>query len=307
MEIIKPGINVNFVGKMMKICLYVSISLTVLSILYLIVRGGPNMGIDFAGGTSVQIKFQKATEIEKIRDALKATHLEGSVIQQVGTQQENEFLLRTELSTSDLKGLSDKIEESLATVYGKGSFELRKVEVVGPKAGKDLRQKGLLALCLAILGMLIYITWRYEFRYALGGIIALVHDVIVTVGVFTILGREFTLTVIAALLTIIGYSINDTIVVFDRIRENIRKNPKQDLREVINVSINQTLSRTILTSFTVFLVVLALYLFGGTVINDFAFVLLVGVVFGTYSSVFIASPLVLIWETYKPSKRMRKK
>jgi preprotein translocase subunit SecF len=184
---------------------------------------------------------------------------------------------------------------------------MRKVEVVGPKAGKDLRQKGFLALGFALLGMLIYITWRYEFRYALGGIVALVHDVIVTVGVFTFLNGEFTLTVIAALLTIIGFSINDTVVVFDRIRENIRKNPRQNLSDFINASINQTLSRTILTSLTVFLVVLALYLFGGTVIHDFAFVLLVGVVFGTYSSVFIASPLVLVWEKYSPSRRIRKK
>lgn len=306
MELIRPGININFVGKM-RMFFYFSITLTLLSILYLVLRGGPIMGIDFAGGTSVQVRFHQATEIDKIRGALKSINLENSIIQQVGARDDHEFLLRTEMSTSDLKGLHDKMEEALTAVYGKGNIEVRKVEVVGPKAGKDLRQKGLLALLLSLLGMLLYITWRYEFRYALGGIVALIHDVIVTVGVFTLLGKEFTLTVIAALLTIIGYSINDTIVVFDRIRENIKKNPKQDLGEVINTSINQTLSRTILTSFTVFLVVLALYFFGGSVINDFAFVLLVGVVFGTYSSVFIASPLVLVWETYRPSKRIRKR
>jgi len=306
MELIKPGININFVGKM-KTFLYFSLVLTLVSILYIVLRGGPNFGIDFAGGTSVQIKFNQATTLDKIRNSLKPINLENSIIQQVGVKDEHEFLLRTELSTSDLKGVHDKIEEVLTAVYGKNSFEMRKVEVVGPKAGKDLRQKGLLAVGFALLGMLIYITWRYEFRYALGGIVALIHDVIVTVGVFTLLNKEFTLTVIAALLTVIGYSINDTIVVFDRIRENIRKNPKQNLGEVINSSINQTLSRTILTSFAVFLVVVALYLFGGSVINDFAFVLIVGVVFGTYSSVFIASPLVLVWESYKPSKKIRKK
>jgi preprotein translocase subunit SecF len=306
MELIKPGININFVGKM-RMFFYFSIALTLLSILYLALRGGPNMGIDFAGGTSVQIRFHQATTIDKIRDALKPINLENSIIQQVGVRDDNEYLLRTELSTSDLRGIQDIIEETLTAVYGKGSIDMRKVEVVGPKAGKDLRQKGLLALVLSLFGMLLYITWRYEFRYALGGIVSLVHDVIVTVGVFTLVNREFTLTVIAALLTIIGYSINDTIVVFDRIRENIKRNPKQELGEVINASINQTLSRTILTSFTVFLVVLALYFLGGSVINDFAFVLLVGVVFGTYSSIFIASPLVLLWETYRPSKRIRKK
>ncbi len=305
MELIKPGININFVGKM-KLFFYISITLTVLSILYLVVRGGPIMGIDFAGGTSVQVKFHQATAVDKIRGALTHLHLENSIIQQVGVREENEFLLRTERTSSDLKGLQDKISDALTAAFGKGNFDMRKIEVVGPKAGKDLRQKGLLAICFALLGMLVYITWRYEFRYALGGIIALIHDVIVTVGVFTLLGREFTLTVIAALLTVIGYSINDTIVVFDRIRENIKKSPRQDLGEVINASINQTLSRTILTSFTVFLVVIALYVFGGSVINDFAFILLLGVIFGTYSSIFIASPLVLVWEAYRPSKRIRK-
>jgi preprotein translocase subunit SecF len=306
MELIKPGININFVGKMNSF-FYFSLAAILLSIIYLIVRGGPIMGIDFAGGTSVQIKFHQATTINAIRDSLKPIQLENSIIQQVGVREDNEFLLRTELSTTDLKGLQDHIAEAMAAVYGKDKFDMRKIEMVGPKAGKDLRQKGLLALCFALLGMLLYITWRYEFRYALGGIIALVHDVIVSVAVFTLFQREFTLTVIAALLTIIGFSINDTVVVFDRIRENVRKNPKQNLGEVINASINQTLSRTILTSFTVFIVVVALYFFGGTVINDFAFIMIIGVVFGTYSSIFIASPLVLVWETYIPSKRIRKK
>lgn len=306
MELIKPGININFVGKMYSF-FYFSLAVILLSIIYLIVRGGPNMGIDFAGGTSVQIKFHQATTIDKIRSSLKAINLENSIIQQVGVQGENEYLLRTELSTSDLKGIQDQIADSIAAVYGKNSFDMRKIEMVGPKAGKDLRQKGLLAICLAFLGMLLYITWRYEFRYALGGILALVHDVIVSVAIFTLFQREFTLTVIAALLTIIGFSINDTVVVFDRIRENVRKSPKQNLGEVINASINQTLSRTILTSLTVFIVVVALYFFGGTVINDFAFVMIIGVIFGTYSSIFIASPLVLVWEKYLPSKRIRKK
>lgn len=306
MELIKPGINFDFVGKMY-IFFYISLAVILLSIMYLIVRGGPNMGIDFAGGTSVQVKFHQATSIDRIRDSLKSIHMENSVIQQVGSQKENEYLLRTELSTSDLKGLQDQIADAIAAVYGKNSFEMRKIEVVGPKAGKDLRQKGLLAVCLAFFGMLIYVAWRYEFRYALGGILALIHDVIVSTAAFTLFQREFTLTIIAALLTIIGFSINDTVVIFDRIRENVRKSPKQDLGEVINASINQTLSRTILTNLTVFLVLLALYFFGGTVINDFAFIMIIGVIFGSYSTVFIASPLVLVWEKYVPSKRIRKK
>jgi preprotein translocase subunit SecF len=288
----------------MKMFVILSISLIILSIVGLVFRGGPNLGIDFAGGTSVQVRFHQSTTVEKIRDSLKTMQLEDSIIQQVGAKNEHEYLLRTEMSSSGLKGIQDKIEEALKATYGKDGFEIRKVEDVGPKAGKDLRQKGFLALGFALLGMLLYITIRYELRYALGGIFALFHDVIITVGIFTLVGREFTLEVIAALLTIIGFSINDTIVIFDRIRENIRKNPKQDLSEIVNVSVNQTMSRTILTNLTVFFTVLALFLFGGPVINDFAFVLLIGVIVGTYSTVYIASPLVLVWESYSPSKRI---
>jgi preprotein translocase subunit SecF len=238
MELIKPGINVNFVGKM-KMFFWFSITLTIVSLIYMIARGGPNMGIDFAGGTVVQVKYSQATSVDKIREALKPINLEGSVVQEVGSRSENEFLLRIEMSSADLKGVSDKIEDAMATAYGKNGFEIRRIEAVGPKAGKDLTQKGILAVCFSLLGMLIYISWRYEFRFALGGIIALVHDVIVSVAFFTILGGEFTLTIIAALLTIIGYSINDTVVVFDRIRENMRKSPTQELGEIINASINQ--------------------------------------------------------------------
>ncbi len=181
MELIKPGINVNFVGKM-RMFFWFSITLTVVSLIYIIARGGPIMGIDFAGGTIVQVKYSQATSIEKIREALKPLNLEGSVIQEVGSRSDNEFLLRTEMSGADLKGLSDKFEDAMAAVYGKNGFEIRRVEAVGPKAGKDLTQKGILAVCFSLLGMLIYISWRYEFRFALGGIIALIHDVIVSVG-----------------------------------------------------------------------------------------------------------------------------
>jgi preprotein translocase subunit SecF len=160
-----------------------------------------------------------------------------------------------------------------------------------------------MAVIFSWIGMLIYIALRFEFRYAVGGIVGVIHDVLVVMGIFSLFHIEFTLTIVAALLTIIGYSIHDSIVLFDRVRENTRKNPRKDLRTLINESINQTLSRTILTSFTVFLVVLVLYIFGGAVIHDFAFALLAGVVFGTYSSVFIASPVVLAWENYKPKRK----
>ncbi len=304
MELIKQGTKIDFVGKM-KIWFIISGVLTIGSILFLILRGGPNLGIDFAGGTSIQVKFNKPTQTEAIRGALGKINLGESTIQQIGAGSSTEFLIRTEATSSELKGITDQFEETFATAFGKGAFEIRKSESIGPKAGKDLRQKGILALSFSFLGMLIYVAWRYEFRFALGGILALIHDTIVTLGAVTLLGREFSLTMIAALLTLVGFSINDTVVVFDRIRENMRKSTRKPLAEVMNESINQTLSRTILTSLTVVLVLVALFIFGGEVINDFAVAMLIGVVFGTYSSIFIASPIVLVWEHYKPSARKK--
>lgn len=306
MELIKPGTDINFVGRM-KLAFSISLAMIVISIFSLIIHKGPNLGIDFAGGTLVQIKFTKPTSVNDIRSPLKTINLGNSIIQRFGYQDNNEFLIKTEKSSSELKGLSGMIEDALKAAYPEGSFEIRRVEVVGPKVGKDLRQKGMLAMLYAMIGILIYITWRFEFRYAIGAIIALVHDVIITVGIFSILNKEFTLPIIAALLTIIGYSLNDTIVVYDRIRENLRSQKRQMLTQIVNESINQVLSRTILTSGTTLLVVGALFFLGGAVIHDFAFALLVGVIIGTYSSIFIASPTVLAWETMKPSKRKRKR
>ncbi|MBW2557630.1 MAG: protein translocase subunit SecF [Deltaproteobacteria bacterium] len=306
MEIIRPGINIDLVGKM-KIAFAASLLAIIISILSLILHGGPNLGIDFAGGTLVQIKFSQETSTDGIRDALKTIGLGNSVIQRFGYHDNNEFLIKTEKSSSALKGLSNKIEEALNSSYNNGDFEIRRVEVVGPKVGRDLREKGMLAMLYAIIGILIYVTWRFELRYAVGAIIALMHDVLITVGVFSLLGKEFTLPIIAALLTIIGYSLNDTIVVYDRIRENIKGIKKQSLKDIVNSSINQVLSRTVLTSATTLLVVLALFIFGGAVIHDFAFALLIGIIVGTYSSIFVASPTILVWESIRPSKEKRKK
>ncbi len=306
MEIIRPGINIDLIGKM-KIAAAASLLLVIISILSLILHGGPNLGIDFAGGTLVQIKFSQETSADRIRDSLKTIDLGNSVIQRFGYRDNNEFLIKTEKSSSALKGLSNKIEEALNSSYNNGDFEIRRVEVVGPKVGKDLREKGMLAMLYAVIGILIYVTWRFELRYAVGAVIALLHDVLITVGIFSLLGKEFTLPIIAALLTIIGYSLNDTIVVFDRIRENIKGTRKQPLKDIVNSSINQVMSRTVLTSFTTLLVVLALFIFGGAVIHDFAFALLIGVLIGTYSSIFIASPTILVWESVSPSKEKRGK
>jgi preprotein translocase subunit SecF len=302
MEIIKPNVNFDFVGKM-NVAFITSIVMIVVSILSVILHGGLNFGIDFAGGTLVQIKFNAETPTEKIRSAFKPIGLEGSTIQQMGPQ---EFVVRTAESSSDTKGLSGKIEDALAAALGKGTFEIRRVEVVGPKIGRDLTNKAIWALVFAWLGMLVYIAFRFELRYAVGGILALIHDTVITVGALSLLDKEFTLTIVAALLTIIGYSINDTIVIYDRIRENVRKNPRQPLKELINVSVNQTLSRTFLMSLTVLMVVVILFFFGGEVIHDFAFAMIVGVVVGSYSTIFIASQFVILWERFRPAKQRKR-
>lgn len=302
MELIKPSTNIDFVGKM-KLAFTISLIMIIIAIASVLLHGGLNLGIDFAGGTLVQIKFQKETTTERLRSALRQIKLENSIIQQLGSQ---EVVIRTAESASDLKGLSYRIEDALSTAFGKGSFEVRRVEVVGPKVGRDLTNKAIMAIIFSWIGMLIYIAWRFEFRYAVGGIIALIHDVVITVGALSLLNKEFTLTIIAALLTIVGYSINDTIVIYDRIRENVRKGIKKDLGEIMNISINETLGRTILTSLTVFTVLAVLFFLGGDVIHDFAFAMLVGVISGVYSTVYIASPLVLAWEHFRPS-RIRKR
>ena len=302
MEFIKPGLKIDFVGKM-KYAIIFSVILTIISIASVIIHGGLNLGIDFAGGSIIQVKFQKDISADQIRTALKSTSLENSIIQQFGT---NEFLIRTSESFHDQKLLAENVETPLTTAFNK-DYEIRRVEVVGSKVGMDFQRKAIFAVILSWLAMLVYIAWRFEFRYGLGGIIALVHDVVIIIGTISLLKMEFTINILAAIFFIIGYSINDTIVVLDRIRENVKLNPRQKLADTINLSINQTLSRTILTSFTVFLTVIALYIWGGPVIHDLAFSLLVGVVFGTYSSVFISCPIVLFFENMQLSKVKRKK
>ncbi len=302
MEFIKPGLKIDFVGKM-KYAIIFSVILTIISIASVIIHGGLNLGIDFAGGSIIQVKFQKDISADQIRTALKSTSLENSIIQQFGI---NEFLIRTSESFHDQKLLTENLETPLTTAFNK-DYEIRRVEVVGSKVGMDFQRKAIFAVILSWLAMLVYIAWRFEFRYGLGGIIALVHDVVIIIGTISILKMEFTINILAAIFFIIGFSINDTIVVLDRIRENVKLNPRQKLADTINLSINQTLSRTILTSFTVFLTVIALYIWGGPVIHDLAFSLLVGVVFGTYSSVFISCPIVLFFENMQLSKVKRKK
>ncbi len=303
MEIIKSETRYNFVS-LMKPAVMVSLAVIIIGIASLVWHGGPNYGIDFSGGTLIQIKFKSDTSTDKIRQAFQSAGFEGSIIQDYGPK---EVMVRTPETGRNASSLSTDVEKAATSAFGAGNYEVRRIEMVGPKVGRDLTRKAILAIFFSWMGILIYVGVRFEFRYALGGILALVHDVLITITFLSLFNKEFDLNVVAALLTIVGYSINDTIVIFDRIRENARKNIKQSLTEIINASVNQTLSRTILTSFTVFVVLLALFFFGGQVIHDFAFALIVGTISGVYSTVFIASPIVLLFEKIKPSGLKRKK
>ncbi len=297
MQLIKPDTNFDFVGKR-KLAFVVSIVLIVVGLVSLLVKGGPDYGIDFSGGTLVQVQFTDGTDAASIKTALKDLDLGSPIVQSFGEEQ-NEFLIRVEKTSGELQGLSVQIQNALEKTYEKGKVTIRRVEMVGPQVGKDLRSKGLQAILYAMLGILIYISWRFEFRFAVGAIVALVHDVLITLGAFSVFGKEIDLPIIAAFLAIIGYSLNDTIIVYDRIRENLGKHNKESFSFVVNRSINETLSRTILTSGTTLLVVAALFVLGGGVIHNFAFAMLVGVVVGTYSSIFVASPILILWQQKK--------
>jgi len=301
MQLIKPDVNFEFVGRR-KLAVAFSAILIVIGLISLVVKGGPDYGIDFAGGSLVQIKFEQATTASDIKTALKDLGLGNMSVQQFGDDA-NEFLVRAQSVSSELKGLGHKVEQALEGTYGADKAEVRRVEMVGPQVGKDLREKGFKALLFAMVAILIYITVRFELRFAVGAVLALVHDVLITLGAFSVFGKEIDLPIIAAFLAIIGYSLNDTIIVYDRIRENMGRYHKEPFPVIVNRSINETLSRTILTSGTTLLVVAALFIFGGGVIHNFAFALLIGVLIGTYSSIFVASPLLIFWQDYKKAKQ----
>ena len=300
MEIFKRVTEYDFMAKK-TMAIVLSSAVILVGIISMITHGGLKYGIDFDGGTLVQLKFKTPPAIEDLRDGLKTIGLGDSTIQEFGSK--NHILIRVEKSEEKLEEIGTKVKNSLIGKFQAADILVERVEMVGPKVGKDLREKAILSIIYAIIGIVIYISWRFELQYAIAAIIALVHDVLVTMGAFSLADKEFTLVIVAAFLTIIGYSLNDTIVVFDRIRENMRRKGKTSFADVINMSINQTLSRTILTSGTTLLVVVALFLRGGEIIHDFSFALIVGVLVGTYSSIFIASVFLVYWDNRTTSKR----
>ncbi len=343
MQIIKPDVNIDFVGKR-KITFGLSLIMLLACIISLVAHGGPKLGIDFAGGAEMLVRFGTPVPIEDVKASLQSAELEGFAVQQYGETSGDFYRILIAGDQADTANLNQRIKQGLADDTESEVF-IEAFEMVGPQVGRDLREKALLAMFFALLFITVYISGRFELKwlisgvmacslalavyalrlidlsipalmvaalivtlvlfwilnlkYAMGAIVALIHDVTITVGLFSIVGKEFTLPIIAALLTIIGYSLNDTIIVFDRIRENLRKHHKQPLISIINKSVNETLGRTILTSLTTLAVVIILFLFGGVIIHDFAFALIVGVLVGTYSSVFVASPILLAWQQRK--------
>jgi preprotein translocase subunit SecF len=342
MYFIKPGVNIDFIGKI-KISFCISMAVIIVGIFSLVINKGPKLGVDFAGGTAVLIKFntKDLVKIRTIKSGLADIGLSKSSVQQYSEEKENEFLIRTSQIDMASENFPSELKKVLKDSTG-FEVEILSVDMVGPQVGKDLREKALFAMFYALLFITIYISgrfelkwilsgvmaaalmgavyflslfnvsipiliaaallvaiilfWFLELKYAMGAIVALIHDVTITVGLFSLFDKEFTLPIIAALLTIIGYSLNDTIIVFDRIRENLKKHHKNSLPVNIDKSINETLNRTILTSVTTLSVVAALFVLGGGIIHDFAFAMIVGVLVGTYSSIFVASPILLLWQ-----------
>ena len=288
--------NINFINKQ-KFTALLSVALIIAGISSLIMKGGPLLSIDFTGGSVAQVKFDKEVELISLRSTLSEYGFKGAEIVEFGSP--DEVLIKTQLS-----GSSSEISEKLTTALGE-TFTLRRVESVGPKIGKELQTDALKAISLALLLILIYIAFRFDRYYALGSVMALIHDVLITLGVFSLLGYEINLSIVAAFLTIVGYSLNDTIVVFDRIRENIPKYMKKTLDDVVNISLNETLNRTVITSLTTMMVVVILFVWGGKVINLFAFALIVGVFIGTYSSLFVASPVMAYFEKRSKGQKRR--
>lgn len=288
MEIFKSDKIYNFMGKRLPF-LGISSLLVIASIVLLFTKG-LNLGIDFAGGTIVQVKYEKAAPIPDIRKALK-THKEyaSSSISKFGS--EEEVVIRLSGSSSDLAtDISDEIHKVLKST---GNFEVRRVDIVGPKVGGELREKGFMALALSLVVILIYVSFRFEWRFAIASILALAHDITIALGAISLFSVEVNLDILAAILTILGYSLNDTIIVFDRIREGVQTSKESILDLVVNESVSRTLSRTTLTSLTTFFVVVTLFIFGSEIIHGFAFTLLVGIIVGTYSSIFIAASFLV--------------
>jgi len=292
MQLISPNTNFDFVGKR-QVMIAASLSLAALSLLLGLIVG-PKLGIDFSGGSLIQVRFDNATEADAVRKAV-GEQMHGADIQNVG-RDGREFLIRLPLNEANSESVNNTVTTALGEAFGRDSVEILRVEAVGPRVGQELRERAILAVLFSTLMMGVYIWIRFEWRFGIGAAVALLHDVILTFGALVLFGYEFDLNIVAAMLTIVGFSVNDTVVVSDRIRENRAKDRRAPLAEIINRSVNETLSRTFLTTGTAIMVVTALFVLGGSVLRGFSFALLVGFIVGVYSSIYIAAPVVLFFE-----------
>jgi preprotein translocase subunit SecF len=299
LEILKKT-NIDFIGKKY-ITLIVTGALTIIGVIAIIqiATGKANMGIDFAGGTSIQLRFEKPVALQSVRSALESGGIKGFELQDIPA--ENKVIIKTKQSEGDLTKISDSITAAMSQTLSGNKYVVDSTTAIGPKVGTKLRNDAVKAIIMATIGILIYVAFRFKFQFGVGATIATFHDVLAVLGIFYLMGKEINLIVVSGLLTIAGYSLTDTVVVFDRIRENLKIQFKEPLPKVINNSINEVLSRTIITSLTTFMAAAALFFLGGEVIHDFAFAIMLGIIIGTYSSIFVASPILLLWKKNRPS------
>lgn len=310
--------KIDFIGKR-RTAFVLSLAIMVVGSVSVALHGGIRLGVDFTGGVQVEVAVDSGTGavgIGRVRDAVAAAGYDNRNIQQVGRADDNQFLIHVQTlelheaaddTTTIGTSTSERIMGSLREEFASETVVLRAVESVGPKVGGELRMAALQAILLAMLLIVVYVGWRFELRYALATLVAVAHDVLVTLGLFSLFNKEMTLSIVAALLTLVGYSVNDTIVVFDRIREELKHKQRRESNEsIFNTGINKTLSRTVLTSMTTLFVLFALLFWGGAVIHDFAWVLAVGIVVGTYSSIFVAAPLVIVWHKRQALREAKK-
>ncbi len=296
--------NYDFQSKR-RVAFVISGALILIGIIATIMRGGPNYSIDFTGGLQMMLRFETPVEEGDVRTAVADLGYTDAEVKTITGRGQQDVMIRIPVLTGH-DDLSDELQAGLQGQFPDDPLTVRSVETVGPKIGHELRNAAILAILASLFFIVIYISWRFRYRYAIAALAALAHDVLIVFGLFSILNLQISLAVIAAFLTIVGYSLNDTIVVFDRIRENVKKLRAKKFFDQINISINETLSRTVLTSGTTLIVVFILYFFGGAVIHDFAFALLAGVIVGTYSSIFVASPILIEWDNARPDKRSKK-
>ncbi len=292
--------NVNYVG-MFKVAGLGSLLLIVGTVILFFTKG-INYGVDFRGGVEVMVKFSEKVELSELRELMKNNQVPLSQLQSIGDEAQNEFLLKLESDKGDLNAVSNQVSSVLTTGFGEGKFEILKNDIVGPKAGSELRTSAFKALAWAILAIMIYLALRFDYKFAPGAIAALIHDVTIIIGAFILTQKEFSLQIVAALLAIIGYSVNDTVVIYDRVREIETTHPHLSTTDVINRALNETMSRTIITSMTVLGVSVVMLLWGGSVIHDFFFAMTIGVILGVYSTIFIAIPMTAFYEKFSTKK-----